>query len=272
MLGLILMSEQSLSPEFADNLYDNVFKLWANPEIERRRSAGMVSEGYKPWAVQVLMDPAAPTQVRFDHEVNGVFRLAPDSDASDDELISPLNFHEIADSVVAFELGEDDSPNAGHITLLRHREGFYITFDLNYNTERIADHVQVAREYLDVAKLSFDKGLLRGFTSNLYHAVELLAKSSLFRLGHKGLIKSKTHSLVRSQYNLHSRSGITDPRYASLLNKLVEMRNDARYLDRPFSLDVTEAEEMLATAEEMYNTVLSQAHPRTQRLVQEGNA
>ena len=54
-------------------------------------------------------------------------------------------------------------------------------------------------------------GSLRVFTANLYHAVELLAKSSLFKLGHEGLITSKKHEYIRSQYNLHSRSGIADP-------------------------------------------------------------
>ncbi len=261
------MNEHSPSPEFADNLYDNVFKIWADPEIARRKEAGEVPENYKPWAVQVFMEPTTPNQVRLDSEVNGVFHLDPNSDAPEEEPITPLNFHEIAKSIVGFELSEDDSANAGHITLIRYQQGFFITFDFHYNSTRIADHVQTAREFLDGAKLALEQEKLRVFTANLHHAVELLAKSSLFKLGHGSLVTSKSHAYIRSQYNLHSRSGITDPLYAPLLNKLDGLRNRARYPDSPFSLELNEAEEMFATAEQMFEVVLARSHPRTRRLV-----
>lgn len=143
----MLMEEQRLPPEFADNLYDNVFRIWANPEIERRKAAGEVPEDYKPWAVQVYMEPTIPNQVRFDEEVNGVFHTAPTSGLPSGEEIGPLNFHKIAKKVVAIELSDDDSADAGYITIVRHKEGFYISFDFHYNSARIADHIRTAREF-----------------------------------------------------------------------------------------------------------------------------
>lgn len=263
------MENQTPSPKFAENLYDNVFEIWANSEIERRKVAGEVPDDYKPWAVQVFMEPTLPNQVRFDDEANGVFHLDPSCDIPDGEQISPLNFHEIVESIVAFELSEDDSLNAGHITLIRHQKGFYITFDFHYNSARIADHVKTAREFMDGASLSLDRGQLRVFTANLFQAVELLAKSSLFKLGHKSLITSNSHKHIRSQYNLHSRSGVTNSRYAPLFNKLFDLRNKAKYPDSPFSLDTSEAEEMLTMAEEMFEAVLARSHPHAQRLIEQ---
>ena len=268
----MLMEDQEISPEFADNLYDNIFRIWANPEIERRKAVGKVLEGYKPWAVQVLMEPTIPNQVRFDEEVNGVFRAAPTAEIPGGETLGPLNFHKVAKSIVSFELSGNDSANAGHITLVRHIEGFYIAFDFHYNATRIADHVLAARQFLDGAKLSLGQGLLRVFVADLYHAVELLAKASLFKLGHATLITSKKHEYIRSQYNLHARSGITEPRFAPLLNELVALRNNARYPDCPFLLDPDASRVMMTSAEEMFKAVVAQAHPRTQQLLQQGGA
>lgn len=56
---------QTYSKEFADNLYDQTFQVWANPEIARRQKLGSLPEEFSPWAVQVLMDPEyQPTVVK----------------------------------------------------------------------------------------------------------------------------------------------------------------------------------------------------------------
>jgi hypothetical protein len=42
----------------------------------------------------------------------------------------------------------EDSPNAGHITVMHHQKGFSIWFELLYNAQRITEHLFAAREFL----------------------------------------------------------------------------------------------------------------------------
>lgn len=251
------------STEFADNLYDHVFKVWANPEVSRRIANGQVKRDYKPWAVQVLMEPDAPTIMRFDGEVWGLITVKPGLSMSQGESISPATFHEIAEDVSGFELLQHDSPNAGHITLIRHQRGFFIAFDFTYNSARVSEHLEAAKEFLDMSAISLDKGTLRPFVTNLYQAVELLAKASLFRIPAEGIVNSRSHDRIRSQYNLYSQVSDMEAPFASLLNRLDALKNPARYPDRTFGLEATEGKAMQATAEQMYDAILN--HPRFRR-------
>lgn len=267
----IAASSDTRSPQsdvFADNLYDQVFKVWARAEIERRVAEGVVAEGYMPWAVQVLMEPDAPNVIRFDHEVRGLIRIPPGLLTEAKEQLSPITFHEIADKVTNFELSENDSQNAGHISLIRHQKGFFIAFDFTYNAARVAEHLELAREYLEVSRFSIERGMEKPFIANLHLGVELLAKSALLRIPAKDIVRSKSHHQIRVQYNLYSQAGAIEPRFASLLNKLDSVRNPARYLTRAVRLGEGEADEMLATANEMYTQVASRSPFRTQRAVE----
>ena len=54
------------------------FDLWFNPEIERRREAGLLPEKFVLFAAQVVIDPdrKAPA-VRLNEEVRGMFKAKP---------------------------------------------------------------------------------------------------------------------------------------------------------------------------------------------------
>lgn len=259
------MSSSPISKEFKDNLYDQIFKVWANPEIERRKLAGVLPEDFIPWAVQVIIDPDGIEQVRFNEEVQGIFRIRPNPNKPKAGLVSIAEFQSIVEDIEEFELTDQDPPNAAHITLIRYFSGFFIAFDFHYNAARILDHILAAREYLDIARIAFDKEMFRPFIANLHIAVELSAKALLLMHPDKALLHSKKHNYTQSKYNLYAKLGDTEQKFAQLLNKLAELRNPARYPNESFEVDVEEARELLSTAENMYATLKARAPVRARR-------
>ena len=249
------------SNEFADNLFDQVLSIWVNPEIERRKQAGLIGDKFVLWAAQVIMDPSGPEQVRLNDEAQGIFKL---QNLPDDSTVSPATFHNITGDIKEFTLAKDDCPNAGHITLIRHMKGFFIAFDFLYNAAVIADHVRTAQEFLDEAKAALSSKRIKAFVANLHVATELTAKSLLLRHPDKNLMTSKKHSYVLSKYNEYSKQGNTEQRFAQLLNNLANLRNAARYPNNSFSVTQEQAEQMLEVAEEMFAVLMKSIPKRAQ--------
>jgi uncharacterized protein (UPF0332 family) len=250
-----------LSSEFADNLYDQVFTIWANPELERRRLAGAIPNNFVLWAVQVIFEPSGPQGIRFNEEVNGEFRSR--EGMAEGVVLTPLNFHEAIPYLEAFHLSLDDSPNAGHITLIRHQQGFYIAFDLLYNAARIAEHVMAAREFLDATRDAATARRYRVFVADLHHATELMAKALLLRHPDAAVLNARSHRLINSRYNRHAHQGNVDKNFARLLNELSQARNPARYPVGEFTLDEARSGTWLNHAEAMYTSLVEAAPIRT---------
>lgn len=264
------LSPPELSKEFADNLYQQVLATWVNPEVRRRLEAGTIQGDTAVWAAQVLFDPSGPESVRLNDEVNGEFHVRS-SELSNLE-VTQENLHALAGEIVAFHLPLDDAPNAGHITLMFHKKGFFITFDFQYNSERITEHLVTAREYLDTANRALESGSVRPAVANLHIAVELMAKATLLRHPDPILISSKSHEYVASRYNRYSHQGNTEPRFAQLLNALADTRNPARYPTGAFGVGPNRATAWLRDAEEMYAWLLRAVPIRTRLKVLDRSA
>jgi hypothetical protein len=167
-LGLT-MSDQGLSKEFADNLLQQVVKLWLTPEVTRRREAGKLQGELTVRAVQVLFDPSGVESVRLNDEVNGEFYVRPGTEGV---LITHENLHLFVGQITAFLLPLEDAPNSGHITLITHRGGYCIWFELLYNARLITEHIHAAREFIDTAAHALTAKRLRAVVANLHPAVE----------------------------------------------------------------------------------------------------
>lgn len=243
------------SDEFTDSFTKQIVDLWINPEIERRRQANRLPEGFALYAAQVIMNLDASEEVRFNEEV----KLKVDGDfvrpVAKGEMFSVNELENIRD----IELTNDDS-NAGHITLLAHKEGWFIKFDFRYNAARSKNHLEAAREFLDAASSSLEKGHLRAVVDNMFSATELMAKGLLL-MHDQTVSSSKKHGTVHSRYNQWGNLGNTDARYPELLNKLSSLRGPSRYLQKDFQLSVEEANEMLQVAEDMFKD-LSNSIPK----------
>lgn len=247
--------------EFADNLLKHFITIWLQPEVRRRLQAGQLDGDTKVWAAQAVLDPVGGGLVRINEEVNGEFTVRPG--VEEHLVLTHENFHLLADHIIGFNLPADDSPNAGHITVMWHRNGFYIHFDLLYNGQLIAEHINAAREFLDIARAALQSAKIRAAVSNLHIAVEGMAKATLLRHPDGQLLTSKKHTYVSGEYNLYSHHGNTDRRFAQLLNHLGKARNSARYPTGNFDVSAAQVSEWLSTAEEMYEWLVRAAPVRT---------
>jgi uncharacterized protein (UPF0332 family) len=205
------------------------------------------------YAAQVIMDFEKPTVVRLNDEVKARVTATLPRTATDDGRI---DLGEL-ESISGIELTESD-PNAGHLTLLRSRDGWAAAFDFQYNASRIQHTARVAREYLDSAASSLAQQHYYAFADSLLSAAELMARAILLGHDHELLApkpKNK-HRLIAAHYDRWAELGNSDPRFAALLRELWQLRPDARYLESALVLTSTRAEELIALGEEMYAHLL----------------
>jgi hypothetical protein len=222
-----------------------LFEIWINPEIEKRKAAGTAPSALH--MVQVIMEPGRENIVRLNEEVKGValVRATKAVNAGD-----PISGSEIA-NFEAFELTDED-PNAGHITAIAAGDGaWHLSFNFRYNTARIEQLVAVANEFLAAARFSLSENRGHAFIDNLFSAVELMAKAWLIDMPDDKLLNAKTHGTIKARFNKHSQWGRTDRAFVELYNRLAGMREPARYVAEAWTFDATAAAAMMATAEQM---------------------
>jgi hypothetical protein len=229
-------------------LLQQAFQVFFNPEIERRREAGLIDTSFGISVAQVVFNEDERWEVRFNEEVEGHIEgvAAVEIDAGQEVLMSMIG------EIKAFNLTDDD-PNAAHITVFYRGEqdGWLVISDLRFNATLAADHIEAAREFFEAAARALEATALRAFAENLLAATELTAKAALLSVPVEGTRTAKSHRFIRSAYNWHARLGNAEPRYVRVFNQLQGFRPSARYLQGAFDLPPDAAAEMLAVAREM---------------------
>lgn len=256
-----------MDTEFWNNFIKNVLEAWAIPELNRRQAAGKLPHDFRPYAVQIVIDPVNDTEVRFNEEVNAAVEMTEDGPPQSLGTHPVQDFSGVAPYIKTFSLPDDDHPNAGHITLIRNGTGWFASFDLRYNAQRVAEHVLAAQQFLASARHNLGVDLLRPFVADLFSAVELLSKSHLMLWPDEKFLKSKKHKLIISNFNREASLGNVPMESAALLNKLSRLRNSARYPVGPFSLDKSDAGAMLSQAEQLLDIVVSKIPARARRII-----
>jgi uncharacterized protein (UPF0332 family) len=153
-------------------------------------------------------------------------------------------------SVESVDLTDLD-PNAAHITLISHQDGWRIFFDFRYNASRVAAVAAVAREFLDIAEVAISKKYVHAAVDTLFSATELMAKGRLLMLPDRLILDGRSHGLIHSAYNLFGgKQGNVDQRYVKQRNRLTAIRGKARY---ETSIELADAEmaDFLKTGREM---------------------
>jgi uncharacterized protein (UPF0332 family) len=225
---------------------EHAFEIWINPEVERRRGHGRLPAGFVVLAAQVVMNVGKAPVVRLNEEVRLVVKVpSPEEPFKVGDAV-PINWDEVAE----VHLGPDDE-NAGHMTLIRDRNRWLLSFDFRYNAERANDCLDAAREFLGAARDSLQANRLRVFAETLFGATELAVKAKLLTMPDPEILKTKKHGMVAGKYNRWANLGNADVENAKLLNRLSNMRSLARYVGGPFSLTSGEAANMLAQAEKL---------------------
>lgn len=245
-------------PQFRDRVMEQFVSLWLNPEIARRKAAGLLPPDFAVYAAQVILDPGTePPKIRFNEEVKF---LVKGSFTKEVRANDPVCLNEIKD-IERIDLTEEDM-NCGHASMMLSLAGWHCTFDFRYNAGRIKTHLDAASEYIEVADFSLDNKFFGPFVETLWSAVELLAKGQLLAEVDQKALSSKKHNYLVSKLNLLGHHQRTERRWAVLLNRLTELRPQARYLEGDLELGTDEAKQMLADAKDMLAFLSSYARVR----------
>ena len=248
------LSAETLQQEANRRTVDDVFRLWINPEVERRREAGLLTTPYPLEKAQIVLHLDRPAEVRLNGEVKAVMLVkVHDRAKSDVGPGKPVHWDQIEGVADVRLTGQD--PNAAHITLLSvPGKGFGLFFDFRYNGARVSEHLEAAEEFFASAVAASALGHRRSFAENLFAATELTAKAMLLLSpSSPDLLKSKKHSAVASKLNQLGRySQNVDRAFVDLHNELERARPKARYVAG--SLEWT-ADEMASHAKIVRSTM-----------------
>lgn len=61
-----------LSEEGVENLFSQIYELWIEPEISRRKQAGSLPEDFKIFRCLIRLPKDKPPIVKFDHEIEWI--------------------------------------------------------------------------------------------------------------------------------------------------------------------------------------------------------
>lgn len=95
----------------------------------------------------------------------------------------------------------------------------------------------------------------RAFVENAFAATELLARAEMLVVPDARPAEARTHKTLKSLYNQWANIGNTEPRFARLLNRLLELRANARHLAGPLDLSSQEVSNLLVEVGDLRSRV-----------------
>lgn len=229
--------------EGADAFMKQVFTVWLMPELERRKSAGKLTEPVELQAMQVMLRESE-FAVRINREIRGnatvqATRLIGIGDEATEEDLKHIKFFELA----------PDELDCAHITMMLIKGRWLIFFNLLLNRAQSGKFVEHARAFLRVSRMSFEENLVGPCVDSLFSACELACKSHLMLAAHPSA-KATKHSAIHSASNRGAKLGRIPAEFVALYNRLAELRPRARYsVGHADMLGVTIADLDLVTAE-----------------------
>lgn len=236
------------SREFSDNLVENFRGLFFTPEIEKRKKENIIDSDFELIAGQVIFFPnGAEPLVRLNSEVSATAKLKNVEIENGEE-------REIIDKIT---LNEKEFKNCGHATFIFTNDKLiHCSFDFHRNKSIVKNHLDSAKEFYKTAKYASEENLLNAFIDNAFSSMELLAKSELLLEPMSGLENKANHNRIKSEYNKRAKNLFdeSEKNKRTVLNKLSELRNKARYLKG--DLDLTfEKEEIMETIENIIKRI-----------------
>lgn len=234
------------------NLFEQVLGVWVQPEIERRKAAGVLPANFTLFVIQLLFHPGRDrAETRFNEEVKGEMKLRANRTVEAGQPVYDTDIAEIA----GFNLVGGDT-NAGHITLLLVQDNWHISFDFRYNAALVRDTVDAGSEFLVTAREALTNGRMRSVVENLFGATELMSKAYILMLPGDRILKNHKHGFIAARFNAQARYKHVDAEFPQLLNRLSEIRGAARYLRGSLSLAPEEATRLVETADRMHEDLL----------------
>ena len=146
----------------------------------------------------------------------------------------PVYEHEV-DDIQKITLTQDDTPNSGHVTLIRFREKWIMHFDFRYNKQKARERFDAGKEFYNVAKYCFDAKPLRPFVDILFSATELLVTTQLFVISEADYPSKAKHKNIQYRYNSFIKIGNPKAEYVEAPNKLKWFERRCQILKKTIS-------------------------------------
>jgi len=234
-----------MDDELRQAIVDNIFRIWVQPEIEKRKNLGTLANDSVPNRAQVVMSVGQSPSVRLNDEVRIHYHAAvhptgpPDPTTGETPVIFDLRFN----------LPPDEDVNAGWMFVINLWGTWQPYFEFHYNSALAREHAAAAREFIDSARADCNANRFRPLVENLWSAAELMAKSLLLLLPDEEIVAQRNHRDRRKKLEEYVRSVGTHDRFLELLSELESLRKPARYLEAPLAVDSAIAAALLAKAD-----------------------
>jgi hypothetical protein len=130
-------------------------------------------------------------------------------------------------------------PTASYIAGQRTDGEWHVDFNFSLSSPRREEHLVAGEEFHRAARDAAEAKLQRPFVENAFLATEHFLRAELLSYGPTlDLVEqAKTHRVVASTYNLWSRLGNTEQRFADLLNDLGHARGTQVYANKDPAAD-----------------------------------
>jgi len=205
--------DPKMDSEMAERVIEQAYDFWIGPEIERRRAAGQLPDGFALHGAQVILGmDEGPPEVRLNDEVKAVAEVIAARAIAKGEQVTENDIAGYTDILLT-----DADPDAGHIAIVAHKGHWALAFDFRRNASRISEHSDVSREFLHTATWARERGYIRPFVDKLFSATELMAKGMLIWQPDRSLLESKTHSYLKVRFNLERKHHNVDARFVDLV-------------------------------------------------------
>lgn len=246
------MSEEKpiYDKEFSQNLINQVFTNWVNPELKRREQIGRLPKGFILKAAQIILTVDGASEVRINGEVKARVEVKVKKAVEKGALV----YHDDVEHIRSILL-IDEEKDFGHITIFKVKDSWHIGFSFLYDSSKSDQFLKIAIRFLQTAKRDLKDGEMRSLVESLSVAMENLAKARIYLLPDKEIRKAKTHKTIKTRLNIHAKtSNIITSEQKDTFNKLLDLRDTARY-DPNFSLEKKKASQFLGIVEKMKNEI-----------------
>jgi len=241
-----------MDKEGAQNFLNQFFSLWIAPELQTRKTKTSTTDAFSIDKAQVLFTLDGRKVIRLNDEVQATIKT---------------NKRQITDmSIDTYESEETierldripEEENFGHTTVVKIRNLWVIAFDFRYGIDSSRDYYDLSKEFLDAAKSSLKVTNYHAATSNLYIAMEHLARARILLYPDLIVKKSKKHTGIAGQINVHAnKTQVIKPSYAKTFNYIQNLYNEGvRYMPN-MVLDIEEIKGSFAEVELLSTEILT---------------
>jgi len=215
-----------MNEEIGQKVFQQVIDLWVNPEIERRRKLGLIKEGLVLSKIQVVFSlEKGFNKVRFNEEVKAIVEAKANKRIEKGQIVTEKDVDEIQNIKVS-----DDDKNCAHITILKFKDKWIISFDARYHQKLRTEYIKASKEFYDSAIDNLKDRRLRVFYDNAFSSAELCVISILLGFLKKDIIDNKKHHQRYDLFKSFTDIGNGKAIYSQTLKELNGIRKSARYL------------------------------------------